>query len=294
MRSLAASGAAVWSSPTVDVTSATRFHAAAGNSYSNPPANTSDAVLVALDLKTGAMLLHQQLTVNDAYIVRAVWTGTMINCPDNHGPDYDFGQSPILARLSSGPSILAIAQKSGFVHALDPEPSGQNSLANPRRGGRLGGSQWGSAVDRDRIYVAVSDVRFLQARPFRLNPDAGGGLFSLDLATGKAMWAVPPVPYDERSQCSPALSAAVTVIPGVIFSGGVSGILRAYATADGSPLWEADTERDYATVNGVTAHGGAMDGPGPVHCRRHVMRHLGLRPVGRTPRKRGAGLLGQR
>jgi polyvinyl alcohol dehydrogenase (cytochrome) len=50
----------------------------------------------------------------------------------------------------------------------------------------------------------------------------------------------------------------------VIFSGGDSGILRAYATADGSPLWEADTERDYATVNGVTAHGGAMDGPGPV------------------------------
>ena len=90
------SGAAVWSSPTVDV-ERHALYAAAGNSYSNPPANTSDAV-VALDLKTGAMLWHQQLTVNDAYIVSCA-TGTMINCPDNHGPDYDFGQSPILGAL---------------------------------------------------------------------------------------------------------------------------------------------------------------------------------------------------
>ena len=28
-------------------------------------------------------------------------------------------------------------------------------------------------------------------------------------------------------------------------------------------LWEVDTARDYATVNGVPARGGAMEGPGP-------------------------------
>jgi polyvinyl alcohol dehydrogenase (cytochrome) len=28
-------------------------------------------------------------------------------------------------------------------------------------------------------------------------------------------------------------------------------------------LWAVDTARDYATVNGVPARGGAMDGPGP-------------------------------
>jgi hypothetical protein len=38
--------------------------------------------------------------------------------------------------------------------------------------------------------------------------------------------------------------------------------LRAYATADARLLWEVDTARDYPTVNGVPAHGGAMDGPG--------------------------------
>ena len=66
-----------------------------------------------------------------------------------------------------------------------------------------------------------------------------------------------------RSQCSPALSAAVTAIPGVVFSGGVSGYLRAYATADARLLWEVDTARDYPIVNGTSARGGAMDGPGP-------------------------------
>ena len=75
---------------------------------------------------------------------------------------------------------------------------------------------------------------------------------------------VEPVPCGERPQCSPALSAAVTAIPDVVFSGGVSGFLRAYATDSGRLIWEFDTVRDYATVNGVPGHGGAMDGPGPV------------------------------
>ncbi len=67
----------------------------------------------------------------------------------------------------------------------------------------------------------------------------------------------------QPGRCSPALSAAVTAIPGVVFSGGVSGYLRAYATGDARLLWEVDTARDYATMNGVSARGGAMDGPGP-------------------------------
>ena len=39
--------------------------------------------------------------------------------------------------------------------------------------------------------------------------------------------------------------------------------LRAYATDDARLLWEVDTARDYPAVNGVSARGGAMDGPGP-------------------------------
>jgi len=275
------SGAAVWSSPTIDVERGA-LYVATGNSYSDPPAATADAV-VALDLRTGAMLWHQQFTSNDAFIVGCS-RGITTNCPDNPGPDYDFGQSPILTRLPDGRRILVIAQKSGVVHALDPDHHGE-ILWQTRvgKGGSLGGSQWGSAVDQDRVYVAISDIRFLSARPFRLNPEAGGGLFGLDLATGKVALAIPPVPCGERIRCSPALSAAVTVIPGVVFSGSVSGILRAYATADGHLLWETDTARDFDTVNNVPARGGAMNGPGPTIVDGMVYVTSGYAPWGEAP-----------
>ena len=117
------SGAAVWSAPTVDVERNT-LYVATGDSYSNPAADTSDAV-IALDLNTGRMQWHRQLTANDAYITGCS-TGRSINCPDDHGPDHDFGQSPILVRLANGERILAIAQKSGVVHALDPDHDGGN------------------------------------------------------------------------------------------------------------------------------------------------------------------------
>jgi polyvinyl alcohol dehydrogenase (cytochrome) len=53
-------------------------------------------------------------------------------------------------------------------------------------------------------------------------------------------------------------------MPGVVFSGAVDGHLRAFSTADGRVLWDFDTARDFATVNGVPGRGGSLDGAGPV------------------------------
>ena len=52
-------------------------------------------------------------------------------------------------------------------------------------------------------------------------------------------------------------------MPGVAFLGTFDGQLRAYATADGTVLWEFDTLRDFDTVNGVKASGGSMSNAGP-------------------------------
>ncbi len=250
-------GAAVWSAPTIDVQHHP-VYVATGNSYSNPPAETSDAIL-AFDLATGRMLWHRQATAKDSVNVACYGTD-QTNCPEDHGPDSDFGQSPVLVSLRSGQRVLVVGQKSGVVYALDPDQEGK-ILWQTRigKGGPLGGIMWGSAADEERVYVANSDLRGSMSP----DPTAGGGLFALDLATGKISMQVPPVPCGDRSQCSPALSAAVTEIPGVVFSGGVSGYLRANATADAKLLWEVDTAHDYATVNNVSANGGAMDGPGP-------------------------------
>ena len=256
------SGASVWSAPTIDV-KRQALYVATSNSYSNPPADTSDAI-IAFDLKSGRMLWHRQATPNDSYVV-ACYGNDKTNCPEDPGPDHDFGQSPILVSLPDGRRALVIGQKSGVVHAFDPDDEGK-TLWQTRigKGGPLGGIEWGSAADQDRIYVANSDVRFLRDGTLRLDPNAGGGLFGLNLADGKVTMQVAPVSCGDRERCSPALSAAVSAVPGVVFSGGVSGYLRAYATDDARLLWQFDTARDYETVNGVPAHGGAIDGPGPV------------------------------
>jgi len=41
------------------------------------------------------------------------------------------------------------------------------------------------------------------------------------------------------------------------------GRLRAIATGKGNVIWEYNTVRDYATVNGVPGKGGSMGAPGP-------------------------------
>jgi polyvinyl alcohol dehydrogenase (cytochrome) len=64
--------------------------------------------------------------------------------------------------------------------------------------------------------------------------------------------------------CSAAQSAAVTAVPGAVFSGSADGGMRAYSSADGSILWEFNTNREFETVNGVRANGGSMDLGGAV------------------------------
>jgi polyvinyl alcohol dehydrogenase (cytochrome) len=189
------------------------------------------------------------------------------SCPESNGPDFDIGASPILAKLPNGKRVLLVSQKSGVARALDPDRKGE-ILWEDRvgRGGALGGIQWGSASDGKNMYVALSDIAFSpESKGMQLVPDpkVGGGLFAIDAATGKRAWAAPPPSCEGREHCSPAQSAAITAIPGVVFSGSVDGHLRAYSTIDGKVVWDFDTVREFTTINGVKGKGGSMDGPGP-------------------------------
>jgi polyvinyl alcohol dehydrogenase (cytochrome) len=118
------------------------------------------------------------------------------------------------------------------------------------------GGQWGPALDGTNAYIGVSDM----TSP---NP---GGIHAIDLASGERAWYAPPDnPLCAGSpQCRPAQGAAVTVIPGAVLSGSLDGGMRAYSTATGEVLWLFDTRGEHQTVNGVTATGGGMDGPGAI------------------------------
>jgi polyvinyl alcohol dehydrogenase (cytochrome) len=285
------SGAGIWSSPTIDEQLGL-LYVATGDNYSDPPTQTSDAIL-AMEMKTGRLQWSKQLTENDAFN-----NGCAIpipgNCPQAKGSDYDFGQPPILVSLAQGKRALVIGQKSGMVHAVDPDQKGK-ILWQTRagEGGALGGSQWGSATDGKNVYVAISDVgiggvadpKSPQGFRLTLDPKKGGGLKALNLETGQILWSAASATAcaAERSDCSPAQSAAVSAIPGVVFSGAVDGHLRAYSTGTGEILWDMNTAREYETVNGKAARGGSMDAAGPAIAGGMVFVNSGYGQWGGMP-----------
>lgn len=250
------SGAAIWSPPTADLKRHI-IYVATGNNYSDPPSAGSDAV-IAFDMRTGKKLWQRQFTPKD------LWNGGCVaeqkdNCPNKRGDDFDFGSPPVLKTRADGRDVLLLSQKSGIVYALDPDRRGK-ILWQTRigKGGPLGGIQWGGAADSRYAYYPLSDED-------DNNPLSGGGMFALDLRTGKQIWYSPPVKPACLGSfgCSAAQMAPPTAIPGVVFSGSLDGHLRAYDADDGTVIWDFNTAKPFRTTNGVKAHGGSINGSGP-------------------------------
>ena len=251
-------GGSVWSAPTLDPRH-DLLYVGTGNSYTDVPTQYTDAIL-ALRMSTGAVAWANQLRLQDNYVVgcEAPATAGQGNCPRTLGPDVDFGTSPILRTLSDGERVLLTGEKSGRVYALDPATGRERWHAQVGVGSSLGGIEWGSAADQERLYAPVSDAAATQGRP--------GGLVALRLSDGQQLWrAEPPAPVCSwgARNCLAAQSQAVTAIPGVVFSGSQDGHLRAYAARDGRVIWDVDTAQAYTTVNAVPAAGGSLDNGGP-------------------------------
>jgi len=247
-------GGGVWSAPTIDEKRGA-VYISTGNGYADPPQPMTDAV-VALDLDSGAVRWSRQFTANDNWTLGCGRTNeTNPNCPAALGPDYDFAASAALVTVG-GRDLLVLPQKSGMAYALDPDEEGELVWEHRFGQGSGRGGQWGSAVDGRLAYFGVADF----------GRDTAGGVVAVDLATGERAWYRPAAPLlcgAATRACSPAQGAAVTAIPGAVLSGSLDGGLRAYAADDGRILWQLDTNREFATVNGVEARGGSMDGAGP-------------------------------
>jgi polyvinyl alcohol dehydrogenase (cytochrome) len=276
------SGVSIWSAPTIDAKHQV-LYVGTGNEHSEPATAASDAVL-AIDMASGKLLWSKQLTPADEWNVACVLPNP-VNCPSKPGEDTDIGASPILVSLSSDNRLLLVGQKSGVMWALDPDAKG-NVVWQVRlgKGGVLGGIMFGPSVDAEKVYVPLSDFT-LRGPVEGGDPNVGGGLYALRIATGDKAWYAPP----EKPKCAgtlgctPAQMAAATVIPGVVFNGSMDGHLRAYDTSDGAVIWDFDTARDFPTVNGVKAHGGSMSGSGPVVTGGMLYVNAGYGSLGGMP-----------
>ena len=196
-------GAAVWGSTPVIDHDTGLLYVTTGNNYSVPPgvcqtpeaANCTPSApdnyiesIVALNLKTGHV----------AWATHTLPADVSTNFIRDEGPDYDFGQGPILFTTEvdgRATTWLGAGQKSGVYWALDPA-SGQvvwKTEVGP--GSRLGGMMWGSAADGQRVYVSIGNARHdpvtVPSKDGQPLTTIGGFWAALDPATGKILWRTP-------------------------------------------------------------------------------------------------------
>ena len=248
------SGAMVWNTPAIDAARG-QLTIGTGENMSSPATATSDAIM-ALDLVTGAVKWSYQGTANDVWNT-ACDTATDDSCPPEKGPDFDFGAGTLLLSRPGQRDLVIGGQKSGDVHALDPDTGALVWKTKVGRGGIQGGVQFGMAADASTIYVPITDMP--DGRTYD-SPERAG-LHALDALTGKARWfARAPEVCGERRFCHPGVSQAVTLLGDLVAAGGMDGVLRIHAADTGEVVWSYDTAREHTTLSGDVASGGSLGG----------------------------------
>lgn len=273
---LGPSGASVWGTVTLDP-KRRAVYLSTGNAFSEPDVGRSDAVL-AMDMDTGKILWVEQAEHGDVwhssncgsgpappgFPPRSASRGPALPnpparkgpppsrrppppphyyCPDaKNNPDYDFSAGVMLVDLPNGKSLVVAGQKSGVVWAYDPDKKGELVWKSDISRGEI---TFGAAADEEYGYFGMR----------------GGALAAVRLKDGVEQWSTWIMPQESMTSHR-GVSAAVSVIPGVVFVSGLDGTLRAFSTFDGKPLWQYDTTQQVKTVNGVAGKGGSIGAAG--------------------------------
>jgi polyvinyl alcohol dehydrogenase (cytochrome) len=222
-----------------------------------PPGVWYDSIL-ALNPDTGAVKWGFRADDDD------VFTGAcMIHVGGfcGGGGDFDFGNGALLWH-AGGRDLVGAGQKSGVFWALSPDTGklAWKTVLGP--GGPMGGIEFGSAVDKGRIYAAEGDVKQIAHDPGTYKLPSGlsinyGSFASLDAATGHIVWQVPD-PAGEKypdngkpcaSGSSPENCAGAFAKGAVVIAGGVvygcstaaNGAMYGFDARDGRKLWEFDS-----------------------------------------------------
>ena len=248
------SGSTVWNSPTIDVTRNQLF-IGTGENMSSPADHSSDAIF-AIDLTTGKVNWIYQALANDAWNT-ACDTSTPQSCPEEDGPDFDFGAGTLMVSTDSGRQLVVAGQKSGIVHALEPATGKLVWKNRVGRGGIQGGVHFGMAAGNGKVYVPISDGP--DGREYD-TPDRPG-LHALNADTGEILWYSPaPNVCAGRDFCDPGVSQAISVISGKVFAGGMDGVMRAHDADTGKVLYQIDTTKPFTSISGDMAIGGSFGG----------------------------------
>jgi polyvinyl alcohol dehydrogenase (cytochrome) len=164
-------------------------------------------------------------------------------CPtETENPDWDFSAGVMLVNLANSKRLLIAGQKSGLVWAHDPDQNGALLWKSDVSRGQI---VFGGAADQRNAYFAFGS----------------GGLVALGLTDGVEKWYT-PIPPQESMSTHAGFSAAVTTIPGVVFTAGMDGMVKAFRSYDGQKIWEYDTTQTVKAVNGRAGTGGSIGSAG--------------------------------
>jgi polyvinyl alcohol dehydrogenase (cytochrome) len=244
------SGNAIWQPPAIDATQGV-VYIGTGNNYTVPasvedcqstasagmsvsctdPADYFDSAM-AINLNTGAVIWSKRLHGYDVWTVACSNPQPGVTCPPLAGPDYDLG--------GSGPNLLrglvGFGQKSGLYWGLDPSGGDivWSSVVGP--GSTLGGIEWGTASDGQRIYAAISnnlhDGYKLAHNNATITWGSWGGL---DARSGRILWQTAD---PSKGAIDPG---AMSVANGVVYAGSFSGSMYAMDARTGEILWNFDS-----------------------------------------------------
>ena len=153
-----------------------------------------------------------------------------------YGPDHDLGSSPNLYTATIDGrvrDVVGSGQKSGRYWALDRDTGEEIWHTDVGPGSRLGGIEWGTAYDGERIYAPIGNIG---GTPYT-GPDGKqltfGSWAALDPATGRIQWQTQdPGTYLNAALGSPAMAN------GVMFGASLS------ATGNNFYALDAATGRD--------------------------------------------------
>ena len=124
------------------IPSAASVYVATGNMYTEPQQPTSDAIM-AFTLDAGKIAWTNQVTPQDVFVVGCGGRGGA-NCPPNEnlGPDFDFGNSPMLVDAARRPRSASSSARNPASAGRSTPTSRARSSGSTAPGGAARSAAW--------------------------------------------------------------------------------------------------------------------------------------------------------
>jgi len=228
----------VWGSPAVDAGEGLLYFATADCTRSHQ--DLYNESIIALPITPGSL--------NSTTLERTDLPNWYYQPRDIDAYDYDFGASPLLFD-AGGKKYLGIGGKDGFFYVIERQRWDiTGGIRTPKwvtrvvRGGFAGGFIGSSATDGQKIYGATALLDTPPSPNPQLQPPF---LHSFDALTGDVAW--------QQVTTGPTFGPT-TAVPGVVFVGGVDGVIQALDADTGQLLWL------FPAIGAVSSGGAVSDG----------------------------------